>query len=61
MFGLWSLRRRYQAGLGIEEVSEGSDILPARLPPVRLIVRRGCDQGQSAMVNVPNETRSLLT
>ena len=61
MFGVWSPRRRYQARLGIQKVSEGSDILPTRLPPVRLIARRGCDQGQSAMVNVANETRSLLT
>jgi hypothetical protein len=61
MFGVRSPRRRHSTGLGIEEVSEGSDILPTRPPPVRLIVRRGCDQGQSAMVNVPNETRSLLT
>jgi hypothetical protein len=61
MFGVRSPRRRCSSGLEIQKVSEGSDVLPTRLPPVRLIARRGCDQGQSAMENVANETRSLST
>jgi hypothetical protein len=44
MFGVWSPRRRYQAGLGIEKVSEA---------------RRGVSDYFSSAIETPELTRSF--